>query len=153
MIKFRWKTAYAVILANSEKSVCSHLFGCGKVDFEQLVRENIYRLMLVSALVIVRTAVHMNLNITDWFTQPAQVLREFQLRTFQFECDTQAYWAIRNSLYYIWQSDRAMTRVPSTWKKLTSKCHFHKWSLLAFPPAFSYFDLQHYLWKNIKIRL
>ena len=33
---FSWKTAYAMILANNSRWVCSHLFGSGKVSFEAL---------------------------------------------------------------------------------------------------------------------
>ena len=87
-----------MIFANNIVWVCSHLFGCGKANFEPLVRENIHNLMLITALFLVWTAGHMNPHITDWVTKSTHAPRKFEVATYQFECDTLVYWVIRNTL-------------------------------------------------------
>ena len=59
---------------------------------------------------LVWTAGHMGPHKIDWFTKPAQVPREFELAAYQFECDPLDYWAILNTLYGMWQSDKGMAR-------------------------------------------
>ena len=49
-------------------------------------------------------------HIRDWVTKTAQVPREFKLPTYQFECYVLAYWAICNTFYYMWQSERGLAR-------------------------------------------
>ena len=40
----------------------------------------------------------MDPHITVWVTKPARVPSEFELKTYQFECDALAYRAIRNTI-------------------------------------------------------
>ena len=110
-----------MILANNTKWVCGHLLGCGKTKFEQLPRRYFHHLMSIPPIFLIWTVDHVDPHITNWVNKFAQVPREFELATYQFECDTLAYSAIRNILYWMWQSGRAIIRgFPKTSKRGTA---------------------------------
>ena len=54
------------MLTNNTKSVCSHLYGCGKADSEPLASGNLYHLMCITALILVWIVGYMDPHITDW---------------------------------------------------------------------------------------
>ena len=66
-----WKTAYTIILANSTKWLCCHLFGCGKTNFESLARGKFQHVMCITSLLLV-TVGQMDPHITNWVTKCAQ---------------------------------------------------------------------------------
>ena len=66
-----WKTACTIILANSTKWVCCHLFGCGKTNFESLARGKFQHVMCITSLLLV-TVGQMDPHITNWVTKCAQ---------------------------------------------------------------------------------
>lgn len=70
-----WKTAYAIIVANSTKWDCSHLFGCD--NFDPLTWRNPRHFMFTIAELLVWTVDRMGLCITNWVTKPAQVAKKF----------------------------------------------------------------------------
>ena len=74
-------TAYAIILPNNTVWVCNHLFGCGKTNFEPLVRGNIHNRKFITTLFLPWTVGHMIAQITDWVTKFVQVPRKFELAT------------------------------------------------------------------------
>ena len=47
---------------------------------------------------------------TSGHYKPSQVLRDFELATYQFECGALTYRAICNTLYCLWLSDRGLGR-------------------------------------------
>ena len=50
--------------------------------------------MFVTALFLVPSVNHMDPHTTDWATKPDKVAREFELVTYQFECDVLTYRSI-----------------------------------------------------------
>ena len=78
---FSEKTDSVMILANNTKWDCSHLFGCGKANFEPLAMKNIHYIIFITALLLVRTACLTDPHITDWVTMTAKVPREFEVAT------------------------------------------------------------------------
>ena len=49
----------------------SHLFGCGKANFGTMSRGQLHHLGFITALLLLSTAGHMELHITDWFSKPS----------------------------------------------------------------------------------
>ena len=117
---FSWKTSYATIWANNTEWTCSHLFECGKANFDHWQRE-IFTTNIITALFLVQTLDHWTL-ITVWVNKPAKESAQgVWTVTHQFECDALAYWSICNSLYSKWQSDTEMTR------SRTLNCFYSIW--------------------------
>ena len=92
-----------MILYNNKKRVCCYLRGCGKTNYDALTRENLYQLMFMTVLLLVRTISHMDFHIADCVSKPAQVSREFEMATYQLKYDILVYWSIRKNPFIIWQ--------------------------------------------------
>ena len=97
-----------MILYNNKKRVCCHLRGCGKTNHDALTRENLYQLMFMTVLLLVRTISHMDFHIADCVSKPAQVSREFEMATYQLKYDILLYWSISKNLFIV--SQKGITR-------------------------------------------
>ena len=73
-----------MVIANNTKWICSHLFECGKVNFDPRARGNFYHLIFIAELWF--------LNLLKWVWN-----WQFELTAYQFEYDALAYWAILNT--------------------------------------------------------
>ena len=113
--------------------------------------------MFITALLLVWPVGHMNPHITDWATKPCKVASEFELATYQFECDALTYCTSSNTLHYMWLSDKEMGRGfwrtakgwGSFWNNVDLLMLFSRhlnWNLLSFLPAHFHFYLEHYSW-------
>ena len=72
---------------------------------------NIYHLMFITAFFLVWTVDHMYPYIKNWVNKAAHLPREFELSTYQFECDTLTFWANCNNMKnWMWKSNREMAR-------------------------------------------
>ena len=96
--------------ANNTKWVSSQVLRCDRAKLGPLGRRHLHHLIFITELLLVWALGHADPHLTDWITKPSQVPREFELATYQFECDALTYRAIHNTLYCIWRSDRGMGR-------------------------------------------
>ena len=129
---------YAIILANNTNWVPRQLLGCGKAKLGPLRRRNLHHLMFITPLLLVLFLGHINPHITDCVTK--LVVREFELTTWWLECEVLTYWAIRNTLYYMWQGGRGMGRgFPRTCKRgrFISKEHWPLTVVFTHPKCLS----------------
>ena len=101
--EFSWKTADTMILYNNKKRVCCYLRGCGKTNYDALTRENLYQLMFMTVLLLVRTISHMDFHIADCVSKSAQVSRELEMATYQLKYDILLYWSISKNLFIVSQ--------------------------------------------------
>ena len=68
------------------------IFGCGRTKLGHL-----YDLIYITELLLVWPVGNMNPYITDWVTKSSPVPREFELVTYQSECDALTYRTILNA--------------------------------------------------------
>ena len=120
----KWNFILKDSLCNDTKWVCIHLFWYGKANFKLLARGNFHHLMFIIALLLVWAVGYMDPDKTDWVSKHAKVLREFELATCRFKCDTSAFWPIGNTLYCVWQRYKR-GREGHFEITLTSQCYFH----------------------------
>ena len=92
--RLTWKTVYSIILANNNtKWVSSQLFGCGRAKFGPLGRGHLHHLMLITELLLLWPAGHMDslltlyslLCVTRWQRNGVKFLKKLRKRDGHFE--------------------------------------------------------------------
>ena len=96
-----------MVLADNTKLVSRQLFGWDSAKLGPLRNGYLYYLMFGTELLLVWPVGHMDANITDW---PLNQVKSPEMAIYQIECDALTFRAIRNTLYYVWQSHRRIKR-------------------------------------------